>query len=107
MDEALQRLLAAEQRAEEIVHQADAERDRIIKDALQEAHIEEERFEARIPELHASFIDKAEQRARQTNSELKKRYDEHHVELRNQAEARETEALDAAFALLTDPDTDH
>jgi len=106
MDETLQRLLAAEQQAEGIVRQADSERERIIKDALQEARIEEERFEARIPELHASFVDKAEQRARQTNSELKKRYDERHAELRNQAEARENEALDAAFALLTDPAAD-
>lgn len=107
MDETLQRLLEAEQRAEEIVHQADAERERIIKDALQEARIEEERFEARIPELHAAFIDKAEQRAQQTNSELKKRYDERHSELRNQAEAREAEALDAAFEMLIDPAADH
>lgn len=106
MDETLQRLLAAEQQAEGIVHQADSERERIIKDALQEARIVEERFEARIPELHASFVDKAEQRAQQTNSELKKRYDERHAELRDQAEARESEALDAAFALLTDPDAD-
>lgn len=107
MDETLQRLLSAEQRAEEIVRQADVERERIIKNALQEARIEEERFEARIPELHAAFIDKSEQRAQQTNSELKKRYDEHHTELRNQAEAREAEALDAAFDLLIDPAADH
>lgn len=106
MDQTLQRLLNAEQRAEAIVHEADQERDRIIQGALQEAHAEEERFEARIPELHNAFIEKAEQRARQTNSELKKRYDEHHVQLRNLAEEREAEALDAAYQLLTDPEAD-
>jgi vacuolar-type H+-ATPase subunit H len=103
MDQTLQRLLDAERRAETIVREADEERDRIIQGALQEAHAEEERFEARIPDLHRSFIDKAEQRADQTNNELKKRFDEHHVELRNLAEAREAEALEAAFQLLTDP----
>lgn len=106
MDQTLQRLLDAEQRAEAIVREADEERDRIIQGALQEAHVEEERFEARIPELHSAFIEKAEQRAAQTNSELKKRYDEHHVQLRNLAEAREAEALDAAFQLLIDPQAD-
>ncbi|WP_275098535.1 ATPase [Sedimenticola hydrogenitrophicus] len=103
MDQTLQRLLDAERRAETIVREADEERDRIIQGALQEAHAEEERFEARIPDLHRSFIDKAEQRADQTNNELKKRFDEHHVELRNLAEEREAEALEAAFQLLTDP----
>ncbi|WP_260293225.1 V-type proton ATPase subunit G [Sedimenticola hydrogenitrophicus] len=103
MDQTLQRLLDAERRAETIVREADEERDRIIQGALQEAHAEEERFEARIPQLHRSFIEKAEQRAGQTNNELKKRFDEHHVELRNLAEAREDEALEAAFQLLTDP----
>jgi len=106
MDQTLQRLLNAEQRAETIVHEADQERDRIIQGALQEAHTEEERFETRIPELHNAFIEKAEQRAQQTNSELKKRYDEHHVQLRNLAEEREAEALEAAYQLLTDPEAD-
>ncbi|TVO70048.1 ATPase [Sedimenticola selenatireducens] len=106
MDETLQRLLDAEKKAEEIVHKADKERERIIQGALREAHAEEERFEARIPELHSAFIDKAEQRAIQTNSELKKRYDEHHLQLRTTAEARETEALDMAFDLLISPDAD-
>lgn len=36
MDQTLQRLLNAEQRAEAIVHEADQERDRIIQGALQE-----------------------------------------------------------------------
>ncbi len=104
MDQTLQRLLNAEQKAEAIVQEAEKEREQVIRSALQQAHAEEERFEARIPELHQSFIEKAEQRASQTNSELKKRYDEHHVQLRNMAEERENEALDAAFQLLTDPD---
>ena len=103
MDDALQRLLETERRAEEIVRQADLERERMIQDALQEARREETQFEARIPELHASFVEKAESRAEQTVSELRKRYDERHSRLRQQAEEREGEALEAAFRLITDP----
>ena len=106
MDETLKRLLEAEVRAEQIATKAEAERERLIQSALTEARAEEDRFEARIPELHASFRDKAEARADQTISELKKRYDERHTQLRDLAEEREEEALDAAFELLIDPEAD-
>lgn len=106
MDSNLQRLLDAEMRAEKIAQQAEAERERIIQGALKEARAEEERFEARVPELHGSFIEKAEHRAEQTVAELKKRYDERHAQLRNLADEREDEALEAAFTLLIDPSAD-
>ena len=105
MDDTLKRLLDTEVRAEQIARQADEERERVIQGALLEARAEQDRFEARIPELHASFVEKAESRANQTINELKRRYDERHTQLRNQAEAREQEALDAAFAVLIDPET--
>ncbi|MES9903864.1 MAG: ATPase [Sedimenticola sp.] len=104
MDKTLQRLLDAEFRAEQIARQADEEREKIIQSALQEARAEESRFEARIPELHASFIERAESRAEQTISEIKRRYDERHTHLRSIAEEREEEALAAAFQLLIDPE---
>ncbi len=103
MDDTLQRLLDAEVRAEKIAKQAEDERERMIQGALLEARAEEQRFESRIPELHRSFIEKAENRAEQTVAELKRRYDERHAQLRSLAEEREDEALDAAFALLVDP----
>ncbi|MEW7978460.1 MAG: ATPase [gamma proteobacterium symbiont of Phacoides pectinatus] len=103
MDQTLQRLLDAEARAERMAQQADAERERIIQGALTDARAEEARFEARIPELHASFIEKAEERAEQIISEQKRRFDERHTQLRNLAEKFETEALDAAFKLLIHP----
>ena len=62
MDDSLQSLLDAEARAEKIVQQADQEREDSIQSALMEARAEEERFEARIPELHAAFVEKAEAR---------------------------------------------
>jgi vacuolar-type H+-ATPase subunit H len=103
MDETLKRLLEAETRAEKIAQDAEQEQERIIQAAMQEARSEDERFTARVPDLHRSFIHKAEERAEQTIAELKRRYDERHVQLRNMAEQREQEALDAAFALLIDP----
>jgi hypothetical protein len=105
MDESLKRLLDAEIRAEEIAKQAGAERERLIQIALKEAGAEEQRFEARIPELHASFIDKAGARAEQTIKELKRRYDERHGQLRSLAEEREQEALAAAFEILISPES--
>jgi V/A-type H+-transporting ATPase subunit G/H len=103
MDDTLQRLLDAEMRAEKIARQAEAERENIIQGALLEARADDERFETRIPELHGAFIEKAESRADQTVAELKRRYDERHSQLRDLAERREDDALEAAFTLLMDP----
>ncbi len=103
MDDTLQRLLDAEMRAEKTARQAEAEREDIIQGALMEARAEEERFITRIPDLHDSFTEKAGSRADQTVAELKRRYDERHTQLRNLAEEREEDALDASFALLIDP----
>lgn len=106
MDQTLKLLLDAEMRAERIAKQADKAREQLIKSALQEARAEGERFESRIPELHQSFRVKAEARADQTINELKRRFDERHTQLRNLAEAREEDALEAAFELLLDPGAD-
>lgn len=103
MDQTLQRLLDAEMRAEKLAKDAEQERERIIQAAMADAKAEDQRFTARIPDLHLGFIDKAAERADQTIAELKRRYDERHVQLRNEAEQREDEALEAAFALLVDP----
>jgi vacuolar-type H+-ATPase subunit H len=102
MDDTLQRLLAAEMRAETIAQQAEEEQERLIHKAMADAKAENERFTARIPDLHRGFIAKAEERAEQNIAELRRRYEERHVQLRDQAERREEEALDAAFHVLTD-----
>ncbi len=105
MDETLQRLLNAEMRAERIAQQAEAEQEEIIQNAMLEARAEEQRFVAGIPDLHRAFIKKAEERSEQTIAELKRRYDERHLQLRNLAEEREEEALEAAFGVLMSPDS--
>lgn len=104
MEEALRLLLETEQQAERIARKADRERQHVIQEALQEVRRDEAQFEARIPELHGSFVEKAETRAEQTINELCKRYDERHRKLRQQAEERESEAVEAAMKLMIDPE---
>jgi V/A-type H+/Na+-transporting ATPase subunit G/H len=103
MEDTLQRLLAAELQAEKIASLAEQEQERVIASAVADAKAENERFTSQIPDLHRSFIAKAQERADQTIAELRRRYDERHVQLRDQAEQREEEALEAAFQLLIDP----
>ncbi len=100
MEDTLQRLLTAENAASALVSKAQAESERLVQAALREAHQQEARFQARIPELHASFLDKSDQRAQQTVAELERRFEERLTHLRQAAEVHEEEALDAAFRHL-------
>ncbi|NKN32583.1 ATPase [Marichromatium bheemlicum] len=102
MDDTLKRLLDVEMHAERLAQQAETEQGRIVDQAMAEARAEQARFTARIPELRQGFIAKAGARAEQSIAELRRRYDERHIALRNQAEEREHEALEAAFQVLID-----
>ena len=104
MDDTLKRLLEAEMRAEKIAQQAEAAQQSVLQAALEAGRAENDRFTARIPELHLSFINKADERAEQNVAELKRRYDERHIQLRDLAEQREDEALEAAFQILISPE---
>ncbi len=104
MDDTLKRLLDAERRAEGTVREGKAKREAITRKALKEAHHTERQFTARIPEIQASFLEKAEARASQTIAELQRRYDERNKELRQMAEEHEQEAAEAALALIADPE---
>lgn len=104
VEDELKRLLDAELRAEALVEQANTEREAIIHKALDDARVAEERFQARIPELRASFLEKAEDRAAQAVAELARRYEERTDRLRALAQERERDALDAAVAWVLDPD---
>lgn len=103
MDDALRHLLETELRAEEIALAAERERESVIQQALEESRREQSQFQARVPELHAAFVNKAEARAGQTVSELRKRYDERYRHARAQAEQHEADAVDEAMELLLDP----
>lgn len=106
MDDTLKRLLAAENAASELVQKAQADSEQLIQSAAREARQQEERFEARTPELHAAFHEKADQRAQQTVAEMERRFEERLTQLRDAAENHEEGALDAAFrAVLGRDDT--
>ena len=102
MGDSLKELLDAETKAEAIVANGEQARDAIVQKALDDAAEMEKQFQQRLPELHQSFIDKAEERAAQSIAEIKLRYDEHNKELRSLASKHEKEALDLAIALVLD-----
>jgi len=104
-DDTLKRLLAAENAARELVEKAQTDADRKIQTALHEAHQQEERFQGRIPELHGSFVEKADQRAQQTIAEMERRFEERLNQLRDAAELHEDEALEAGFRQLLGDNT--
>ncbi len=106
MEDVLKRLLEAEQQAEALVDAAQAERDRIIAGAEAEARAAEAQLEARLPELRAGFLEKARERAEQSIAELTRRAHERQHALRQTAQAREADAVEAALALILDPSRD-
>jgi hypothetical protein len=59
-------------------------------------------FTARIPEIQKGWLQKADERADKTIAEIERRYGERHERLRDLAEEREDEALNAAFQVLID-----
>jgi V/A-type H+-transporting ATPase subunit G/H len=66
VDGTLKRLLDAETEAERIVARAEEERQAIIEQAKGDARTAEQQHAERIAEIHASFLEQAEQRAQQT-----------------------------------------
>jgi vacuolar-type H+-ATPase subunit H len=104
MEEVLQRLLKAESAAEAIAKEADAERERLVEDAKAEAVAAEQKFLQRLPDIRASLLEKAEANAQQTLTELKRRYEERHADLRAIASEHEREAVKAVLAILLDPE---
>jgi vacuolar-type H+-ATPase subunit H len=104
VDDTLQRLLATESAASELVEKAQAESERLVQATLHEARQQEERFEARAPELHAAFLEKSEQRASQTVAEMERRFQERLNQLRDAAETHEETAVEAGFRALLGQD---
>ncbi len=102
MSDSLKDLLQAEAEAEAIVTKGENERDRIIQKALDDTLDMEQQFKDRMPEMHQSFIDKAQDRAAQTIAEMKLRYDERNKKLRELAGKHEKEALDRAIVMILD-----
>jgi vacuolar-type H+-ATPase subunit H len=104
MEDTLKRLLDAELKAEALVTQAVEEREAIHRQALDEAQLAGQRFEARIPEIRASFMDKARQRVEQSIAEMRLRHDERSHALQSMAEESREDAVQAALRIITDPE---
>ncbi|MCK9394094.1 MAG: hypothetical protein M0Q44_00690 [Methylobacter sp.] len=102
MDDVLKSLLQAEQRAESLVQEAEVERDATINQTKAEAHAAEEAFAARIPAIRDQFLQKAEEQATRTLKELERHYEEFKVQVQTTAQQHESEAVEAAVALLLD-----
>ncbi len=105
MDDSLKNLLKAESEAEAIVSKGEQERDTIVQKSLDDAYLMEQKFHQRLPEMHQSFIDKANERAVQTIAEMKLRYDERNKELRDLAGKHDSEALKQAIELILNRDS--
>lgn len=75
----------------------------MIDDALAAVKEAEARFEAGRAELRAPFLHEAQARAEQAVAELTRKYGERQRTLRELASRHESEAVEAALALLLDP----
>jgi vacuolar-type H+-ATPase subunit H len=102
MDDALQRLLETETRAQAVIEAAGHERQRMIEEALASVRHAEARFESGRAELRAPFLIEANERADQAVAELARKYGERQRTLRELASRHEAEAVDTALALLLD-----
>ena len=103
MEEILKRLLDAEARASAEVARASSERERVIQEALEQARRAEAQFAEGLADLHAPYLRQAQERAETAIAELHRKYEERGRELRTLAEQRESNAIDAAIAILIDP----
>jgi vacuolar-type H+-ATPase subunit H len=103
LDDQLQRLLEAEARAQGVIDAASHERQRMVEDTLAAVRDAEARFEAGRAGLRAPYLNEARGRADQTVAELARKYGERQRMLRDLASRHESEAVDAALALLLDP----
>ena len=99
-DQNFQILLDAENEAEQIIEQARKYRDQLLEDTLQDTRQQEALFEQRIPEIRDSALNRAVQHADQVILDYQNRHNVRSIEIREQAEERELEALDSAFFRL-------
>ena len=102
MEDILKRLLEAENQGDQIIREAEAERQRLIEEGKEQVKALEADFAQRLVELRQSYLEQAETQAVEKLAELKRHYEELRVQLRAQAERHEDQAVQAALALLLD-----
>ena len=97
MDNTFKHLLEVEAKAQSIVDTALQQREQIIAQAQREADGAEQHFENRIPDIHAVFTKKAQERANQAISEMQRRAQERCDQLRSEAEQTQAVAVNTVF----------
>ena len=100
MDDALKRLLDAEQKADALVAKALEDRDRMIEQALDEVKTADARVRARVPELQEGFHRKAEERAEQAIAEIRRRHQERRDRLDQETDRRHDQATEQGLRAL-------
>ncbi|MHB8252853.1 MAG: ATPase [Acidiferrobacter sp.] len=98
----LQHLLEVEGQAEALVKEAELKREEVVHKAQDDAAAAEVRFQQQIPEIHALWRTKAEERASQAIAEQARRYEERESQLQQVARDHRDKAIAAAVAVLMD-----
>jgi V/A-type H+-transporting ATPase subunit G/H len=100
MEDILKRLLVVEMEAEDQVQQADAERRKMIQDALDQARLDEIEFEKRTESRRKPFLAAAEDGAQRRIAELESATVARQRMLREQAAGNEEAAISATLSLI-------
>ncbi len=100
MEDVLKRLLNAEKQAESRVEQADAERKRLIQDALDRARNMQLEFDKQVEARRKPFLATAEEGARRRIAELEELASARQRRLREDAAGNEEAAVQAALKLI-------
>lgn len=104
MEDVLKRLLEAESRAEAIIESAATEHRRIVDTALAEARRAELLFQENSARRRQPMLREAEERAGQMVADLTRKHEARQRALREQADRNEDGAVEAALALLLNPE---
>lgn len=100
MEDVLKRLLNAEKQAESRVEQADAERKRMIQEALDRARAMQLEFDKQVEARRKPFLATAEDGARRRIAELEDLASVRQRQLRNNAAGNEEAAVQGALKLI-------
>lgn len=96
----LQHLLEVEKQAEALIAEAENMREHVVRKAQDDAAGAEAQFQRHIPEIHALWTRKAEERAAQAIAEQARRYEERDLRLQQVARDHQDKAIVAAIAVL-------
>lgn len=100
MDAVLKRLLDVEQQAEQLIEDAQRQRDAILDKVHDEVSAIEAEFRDSGLQERSAELQRAEERAAQAIEELERRRDEHQRRLHELAQQNEASAVEAALTLF-------